>query len=147
MGQILMAFYRVFIYRAQIGRFRWHFAPFSPMGVIKADFDGISPRFDLWGPYRQIFFGICPLFTAGAHLGLFWWYFPPFDLWGPLMQILMAFSLLFPFWCPFWWYFPLLIQGAHLSKGPKGRDYILVYLNSLAIMFQIFPLDPFFFVI
>ena len=40
------------------------FPPFSLIKPIKADFDGILPRFDLLGPYRQI---MMEIFTDVAH--------------------------------------------------------------------------------
>ena len=76
------------------------FPPFSLMKPIVACFDGILSPFDLWGPLRQILMASC---------------LPRFDLLGPHRQILMA----------FW---PLFTDEAHCGKGPKGRDYVLVFV-------------------
>ena len=64
---ILMAFSPLFTYEAHCGMFWWRFVPFSLIGPIKADFDGISPLFQLWSPLRHVLMAFCRLLIYGAH--------------------------------------------------------------------------------
>ena len=54
---------------------------------------------------------------------------------GPLRQIVMAFFALFPVGADFDGIFHFCLKGwVHLSKGPKGRDYILVVIIGLTLV-------------
>ena len=59
---------------------------------------------------------------------------PPFDLWAPLRQILMAFCPFFAFGAQFDGIFPFCLKGFIFSKGPKGRDYILVSIRDTSTL-------------
>ena len=100
------------------------------MEPIKADFDGILPLFDILGPYRRILMAFAPFLLMGPIKADFDDILPRFV--KAQMAEFYGISPLFPFCAHFDGISPFDWRGS-FKQGPKGRDYILVYVIYVCI--------------